>query len=241
MKLADVIEIFRGHDKVIFKLTGLGETEYDTAEFKEAFDTIEALQQENIDWQKRYEELDAGHSKLYKDFCGMKQREDEAISALDEISQLRVENERLQQTIHLQTFGKYGILENMERVQVLEKENERLKQAVEVYHDTAKTWEAGYEKLKQENERLKAQTARTIELPCKVGDTVYIIRKQRNSHGTHDTVIKTAEVTNISNEGTSHIWITADGYNWRADYYLSKTVFLTREAAEKALAEVGNG
>ena len=59
-------------------------------------DTIEALRQDNADWQKRYEELDTGHSKLYKEFCELRQREDEAISALDEISQLRVENERLQ-------------------------------------------------------------------------------------------------------------------------------------------------
>ena len=36
-------------------------------------DTIEALRQDNADWQKRYEELDAGHSKLYKDFCEVKQ------------------------------------------------------------------------------------------------------------------------------------------------------------------------
>jgi hypothetical protein len=32
-------------------------------------DTIEVQQQELADWQQRYEELDAGHSKLYKDFC----------------------------------------------------------------------------------------------------------------------------------------------------------------------------
>jgi FtsZ-binding cell division protein ZapB len=161
----------------------------------------------------------------------------------DTIEALQQENERLKDDLnaftHIEQCRAFAGLATT--VGDLQQENERLKQAVEVYHDTAKTWEAGYEKLKQENERLKAQTARTIELPCKVGDTVYIIRKQRNSHGTHDTVIKTAEVTNISSEGTSHIWITADGYNWRADYYLSKTVFLTREAAEKALAEVGNG
>jgi hypothetical protein len=30
--------------------------------------TIETLQQENDGWQKRYEELDAGNSKLFKDF-----------------------------------------------------------------------------------------------------------------------------------------------------------------------------
>lgn len=47
MKLSDLIEVFKGHDKVLFKLTGIGETEYGTIEFKDAIDTIEALQQEN--------------------------------------------------------------------------------------------------------------------------------------------------------------------------------------------------
>ena len=37
------------------------------------FCTIEALRQENADWQKRYEELDTGNSKLFKDFCELKQ------------------------------------------------------------------------------------------------------------------------------------------------------------------------
>ena len=40
-------------------------------------DTIEALQQDNADWQKRYEELDAGNSRLYKDFCGLKQENEQ--------------------------------------------------------------------------------------------------------------------------------------------------------------------
>lgn len=47
MRLTDLIETFKGHDKVIFKLTGIGEMEYSTVEFKDAIDTIEALQQEN--------------------------------------------------------------------------------------------------------------------------------------------------------------------------------------------------
>ena len=47
MKLSDLIEVFKGHDKVLFKLTGIGETEYNTVDFKDAIDTIEALQQEN--------------------------------------------------------------------------------------------------------------------------------------------------------------------------------------------------
>ena len=53
MRLTDLIETFKGHDKVIFKLTGVGEMEYNTVEFKDAIDTIEALQQENEQLQAR--------------------------------------------------------------------------------------------------------------------------------------------------------------------------------------------
>ena len=52
MRLTDLIETFKGHDKVIFKLTGIGEMEYNTVEFKDAIDTIEALQQENEQLQE---------------------------------------------------------------------------------------------------------------------------------------------------------------------------------------------
>ena len=80
MRLTDLIETFKGHDKVIFKLTGIGEMEYNTVEFKDAIDTIEALQQENNGWQERYYELDAGHSRLFKDFCKL-QKENEQLQA----------------------------------------------------------------------------------------------------------------------------------------------------------------
>ena len=44
------------------------------------FDTIEALQQENNGWRERYDELDAGHSRLFKDFCKL-QQENEQLQA----------------------------------------------------------------------------------------------------------------------------------------------------------------
>ena len=43
-------------------------------------DTIEALRLENAEWQKNYDELDAGHSKLFKEFCEAK-RENEQLQA----------------------------------------------------------------------------------------------------------------------------------------------------------------
>ena len=44
------------------------------------FDTIESLQKENNGWQERYYELDAGHSKLFKDFCKL-QKDNEQLRA----------------------------------------------------------------------------------------------------------------------------------------------------------------
>ena len=41
---------------------------------------IKALQQKNNDWQKRYHILDAGHSRLFKDFCKL-QQENEQLQA----------------------------------------------------------------------------------------------------------------------------------------------------------------
>ena len=41
---------------------------------------IEALQKENNGWQERYYELDAGHSRLFTDFCKL-QKENEQLRA----------------------------------------------------------------------------------------------------------------------------------------------------------------
>ena len=45
---------------------------------------IEALQQENNGWQERYDELDAGHSRLFKDFCKLRQENEQLQTQLDE-------------------------------------------------------------------------------------------------------------------------------------------------------------
>jgi len=48
------------------------------------FDTIEALQKENNGWRERYDELDAGHSRLFKDFCKLQQENEQLQAQLDE-------------------------------------------------------------------------------------------------------------------------------------------------------------
>ena len=38
---------------------------------------IKQLQQENNGWRERYDELDAGHSRLFKDFCKLQQENEQ--------------------------------------------------------------------------------------------------------------------------------------------------------------------
>jgi FtsZ-binding cell division protein ZapB len=85
MKLSDLIEVFKGHDKVLFKLTGIGETEYGTIEFKDAIDTIEALQQENEQLRAKLDEW------KYEVKCHM----DEVVARDKQIEKLRAHAARL--------------------------------------------------------------------------------------------------------------------------------------------------
>lgn len=75
MRLTDLIETFKGHDKVIFKLTGIGGMEYNTVEFKDAIDTIEALHQEN-------ERLADETIKLMKENAKNSNKKDELVKVL---------------------------------------------------------------------------------------------------------------------------------------------------------------
>lgn len=105
------------------------------------------------------------------------------------------------------------------------------------------------ESLQQENENLQTQVAqckevqefakakadgRLVVLPCKVGDTVYAVQ------GVEIIQCKVTEVT-ISESGISYIRLFSTD-DRLADFrheHFKRTVFLTREAAEKAIAEVG--
>ncbi len=83
---------------------------------------------------------------------------------------------------------------------------------------------------------------RFVELLCKVGDTVYFATKDKFNSATID------EIT-ITENGLQFYWIQYDkSYEtteiWDdgtfSDKDIGKTVFLTREAAEKALEEREN-
>jgi DNA repair exonuclease SbcCD ATPase subunit len=74
-------------------------------------ETIKALYQE-------YEELDAGHSKLFKDFCGMKQ----------EMTELRAE---LETTKHIATAQTEAAIDYQQENQQLQERNGAYREALE--------------------------------------------------------------------------------------------------------------
>lgn len=77
-----------------------------------------------------------------------------------------------------------------------------------------------------------------IKLPCKVGDMVYeanIGRKMISTYKVTSIVIMTGS-RNYGWELIDGIYSNLNGFN---EYALGKTVFLTREEAEKALKKQG--
>ena len=91
----------------------------------------------------------------------------------------------------------------------------------------------------QELAKAKAD-GRLVELPCKIGDEVWFLEKQLDiTNGTCSTVISEHIVTEIRGNKYNPLWYMASSERCtHRDFHpteLGKTVFLTREAAEKAL------
>ena len=84
---------------------------------------------------------------------------------------------------------------------------------LKIYEDIAELC-GGFDRLRELAEA--DQDGRVVVLPCKVGDTVYILRRAFDG----------ADVV-----GETELW-------WDDIPQLGKTVFLTREEAEKALQEM---
>lgn len=97
-----------------------------------------------------------------------------------------------------------------------------------------------YEKLKN-YEDLEEQ-GRLIKLPCKVGDTVYVISSRCNGEEIDDEWCKTHDCDNCAfvyeTKATKYLLYQL----WKGNnktYIFGKTIFLTKAEAEKALAEMG--
>ena len=82
---------------------------------------------------------------------------------------------------------------------------------------------------------------RFVELPCKVGDTVYVI----DDMGDEEYLVASCTISAIRyecKETDSNIIIMTEGFlaPFTNSWVLGKTVFLTREEAERALKEREN-
>lgn len=95
--------------------------------------------------------------------------------------------------------------------------------------------------LKQIDGFAKAKAdGRLVVLPCKIGDEVWFLEKQLDiANGTCSTVISEYIVTEIRGNKYNPLWYMASSERCtHRDFHpteLGKTVFLTKEAAEKAL------
>ena len=85
---------------------------------------------------------------------------------------------------------------------------------------------------------------RCVVLPCKVGDTVYAIVQVFGDDGVRPRIIE-KKITGIGGNALNKVWMVNKGNKYEDRFSPSefgRTVFLTREEAEKALAEMeGNG
>lgn len=90
-----------------------------------------------------------------------------------------------------------------------------------------------------------ADNSQYIKLPCKVGDTVYFLDTKYEKHGRKKVPVEYVEVDLVDNIVFGHLGVpfvnVYDDYNifitFDGSKDFGKTVFLSKESAEKALRE----
>ena len=85
-----------------------------------------------------------------------------------------------------------------------------------------------------------APKSRFIELPCAVGDTVYWVTKLCDENGRQESAIHEGTIISFSLQNDGLWFYCRYKYGltfWHKIEYFGKTVFLTKEEAEKALNE----
>lgn len=83
------------------------------------------------------------------------------------------------------------------------------------------------------------EEGRLVVLPCKVGDTVWMIH-QELTDSIHFTISKMS-IVELRGNRINPIWFVIDGEYGKTSFSpseIGKTIFLTREEAEKALEEM---
>ena len=116
--------------------------------------------------------------------------------------------------------------------------------AMEIYHQL-KIYEdiaelcGGFDRLRELAEADK--DGRVVELPCKVGDTVYMIERIFDiDNGVCDEICA-RKVIGHGGNNLNKLWLVGSGGICNAYIFVSefgKTVFLTREEAERAIQEM---
>lgn len=84
------------------------------------------------------------------------------------------------------------------------------------------------------------QGGRVIVLPCKVGDTIYAITQVFGGNGVYHKITE-KKITGIGGNTMNKVWMVNRENSLEDRFYPSefgRTAFLTREEAEKALAEL---
>lgn len=105
----------------------------------------------------------------------------------------------------------------------------------------ARWWQWKAETLEKENGQLKAENAalrerleKAVELPCKVGDIIYIITFGYN--GKHVTPDNLADCWSY---GMEEVEVTEDNLFIMCSHFKYGSAFTDRAAAQKRLAELG--
>lgn len=115
--------------------------------------------------------------------------------------------------------------------------------AMEIYHQL-KIYEdiaelcGGFARLRELAEADK--DGRVVVLPCKVGDTVYTNNRVLGADNAMHDEICTRRIKGYSGNALNEVWLISNGDYCDLSIFPSefgKTVFLSREEAEKALAE----
>lgn len=90
------------------------------------------------------------------------------------------------------------------------------------------------------NLHVAGKEGHVIVLPCKVGDTVYAIVQVFGDDGVRPRIIE-KKITGIGGNALNKVWMVNKGNKYEDRFSPSefgRTVFLTREEAEKALEEM---
>ena len=108
----------------------------------------------------------------------------------------------------------------------------------------AEALEKGNEQLKSENAALRERLEKAVELPCKVGDTVYMPWTWGGTSGIAN--LKVCYITLFEGEFLCDTDLESDDIDYKRKYNFGQfreydfglKVFITREAAEARLAEL---